>query len=111
MSVNILMLYVDTIPVVLAATALFSLGHNYKRSRRNADKLSIFLQSIACIILIIAQTGWQYSFYILDDLDDIKGTEWQNYAWQAFNLITMIIFNLGFIRNKNYKQDTATNSH
>ena len=108
MSVNILMLYVDTIPVVLAATALFSLGHNYKRSRRNADKLSIFLQSIACIILIIAQTGWQYSFYILDD---IKGTEWQNYAWQAFNLITMIIFNLGFIRNKNYKQDTATNSH
>lgn len=94
-ALNNFMFYFDIIPVILAIVALFVMGNTYSKARRSSDKVSIFLSSIACIILIIAQTGWQYSAYILND---IQGTAWANYAWSAFNILVTIIFNIGYIR-------------
>lgn len=57
-ALNNFMFYFDIIPVILAIAALFVMGNTYSKARRSSDKVSIFLSSIACIILIIAQTGW-----------------------------------------------------
>jgi len=72
------MFFIDLIPVLMAITAIFGMGFTYKNSRRKLDRVKVYLASLACIILIIAQSGWTYSYYILNDL---KGTEWSNYAW------------------------------
>ena len=52
------MFFVDLIPVVMAITALFGMGFTYKNSRRKMDKVKIYLASMACVILVIAQSGW-----------------------------------------------------
>lgn len=92
---NNFMFYFDIIPVILAIVALFVMGNTYSKARRSSDKVSIFLSSIACIILIIAQTGWQYSVYVLND---IQGTAWANYARSTFNILVTVIFNIGYTR-------------
>ena len=94
-ALNNFMFYFDIIPVILAIAALFVMGNTYSKARRSSDKVSIFLSSIACIMLIIAQTGWQYSVYVLND---IQGTAWANYVWSVFNILVTVIFNVGYIR-------------
>jgi hypothetical protein len=53
-----IMFFVDLVPIVMAITALFGMGFTYKNSRRKMDKVKIYLASMACVVLIIAQSGW-----------------------------------------------------
>ncbi len=83
--------YLDLIPVVLAIGVLFNIGTAGQLVATNMSRLTNYLISIACVVLIIAQTSWSFSSHFQHNLN---GTWFANLLWFAFDTLCMIIFSM-----------------
>lgn len=81
--------FLEFIPIILACVAIITCSSRYIHERRKFMKFSLFLATIASMLLIIAQTSWWDSAI---NQDDLLGTVFANYVWLLFNTLTTMIF-------------------
>lgn len=81
--------FLEFIPIILACVAIVTCSSRYIHERRKSTKFSLFLATIASMLLIIAQTSWWDSVV---NQDDLLGTVFANHIWLLFNTLTTFIF-------------------
>lgn len=78
----------EAIPIVLAIIATMFNAERYTALKDNGERLEVILATLACVLLIVAQTSW----WVAVMTGTMEELWWANIVWSTFNTVTMISY-------------------
>jgi hypothetical protein len=82
------MIYIDTIPLILAIIAIFVSASKYEYAKSKTDQARLLAGIFVSIIMIITQTSFFVTADILSNSDDIS---FASKLWILFDIIVMLL--------------------
>jgi hypothetical protein len=80
--------YLELLPVILAAIAIFASARAFKNTTVGIDKVKLCLSMLTASLLIIAQTSW-FTASVINGL--FEDTSFADNIWTIFNTLAMIV--------------------